>query len=532
MRSLIRTRLSVMMFLEYFVWSAWGVSIGTYMAKSLTLDSAIQGWVFSTTAIGAMVAPLFVGFLADRFFSTERVLAVLHILGGAALCVAGTCTKEQGSLFLAIMVFNGLCYMPTLALTNALAFRNIADSAKDFPIIRVFGTIGWIVAAVIVGVSLGEKLPYFFYLGGGVGILLGLYCLTLPHTPPKPAEAGNQDVFGLKALALLKEPSFAIFIVCAFLVCFTLSAYWVGANLFLTEIAAPAPTALQSLGQFSEIFFMAALPFFIRSLGFKRVLLVGILSWVARYLLFASLNFPLIIVGLLLHGVAYDFFFVAAYIYVDKRAPKDLRASAQSFITFVMLGLGMFFGMQAATMVRDAAPFRARIVAMPANTADTSEPVDAAPLPTWSDPKAEDSVFRFLDLTGTIKSLAASPDEQGTEKPADLGSTVDADSDGVITVAELAAIPDDGVTIGGHVYSRKDLTAVFEKIAEDAAGEKLETVEVPRRQYLAAQARNWPMVWMLPSGLAVVTGILFVFGFRDGRVEETADQDATGVDAS
>ncbi len=214
--------------------------------------------------------------------------------------------------------------MPTLALTNSISFQNIGDPEKDFPLIRVFGTLGWIVAGLVVGIVLGGTEKWFFYMAGGASLLLAGFCLVLPHTPPRGAAAGG-DVLGIGAIGLLKEPSFAIFCIASFLICIPLAFYYSFANQFLVETDMPVPTALQTIGQISEVFFMAMMPFFIVRLGVKNMLLVGMLAWVIRYLCFSTLNFSLILVGLVLHGICYDFFFVASQIYVDKKAPRDLR---------------------------------------------------------------------------------------------------------------------------------------------------------------------------------------------------------------
>ena len=321
-----RLRLQLMMFLQYFVWGSWVVSIGGYMGATLHFDGLQISSIFSTTALGAIFAPLFVGYVADRFFATERVLAFLHFIGGGLLIVAAGQTEFRW--LMGIMVGYSACYMPTLALTNSISFQNIGDPEKDFPRIRVFGTLGWIAAGLVVGIVLGGTNNAFFYLAGGSSILLAAICLFLPHTPPRGAAGG--DVLGLGAIKLLKEPSFTVFAICSFLICIPLSFYYNYANLFLVQVDAPAPTALMVLGQISEVFFMAAMPFFILRLGVKNMLLVGMLAWVVRYLCFSTLDFQLILLGLVLHGICYDFFFVASQIYVDKKAPRDMRASAKA----------------------------------------------------------------------------------------------------------------------------------------------------------------------------------------------------------
>ena len=236
--SSVRTRLSIMMFLQYFVWGSWAVSAGGYMAMTLEFDGQSIGLIYSTTAIGAIFAPLFVGYVADRFFATERILATLHLVGGGLLLVAGQQKSFKG--LLATMIAYALCYMPTLALTNSISFQNIGEPEKEFPRIRVFGTLGWIVAGLIVGILLGGTNNTFFIMAGGASIALGLYCLTLPHTPPRGSAGG--DVLGLGAVGLFKEPSFTVFAICSFLICIPLAFYYNFANEYLVETDRPAPT--------------------------------------------------------------------------------------------------------------------------------------------------------------------------------------------------------------------------------------------------------------------------------------------------
>ena len=355
MRDGVRLRLCIMMFLEYAVWGAWGVSIGGYMYETLHFDGNKVGWMFSTTAVAAMISPLFVGYVADRLFATEKLLAALHLIG-AVLLLAAAFVTDFPKLF-AIMQAYALCYMPTLALTNSISFANIADSKKDFPGIRVWGTWGWIIAGLSIGFLVGGTTNRQFLVAAGLSAVLAFFCLYLPHTPPRSkVESSPEATKGSGVLRLLGDPTFLVFVVCSFLICIPLSFYYSQANGFLVQLEAPYPTALQTIGQFSEVGFMAAMPFFITRLGVKRMLTVGMLAWVLRYMAFATLNLPAVTFGLLLHGVCYDFYFVAAYIYVDTRVDERQRASAQSFIAFVMLGVGMFVGSIASGRTVNAYP--------------------------------------------------------------------------------------------------------------------------------------------------------------------------------
>jgi nucleoside transporter len=348
MTQTIRLKLSVMMFLEFFIWGAWYVTMGTYLLKTLSFSGTESGAAYGTTALAAIVSPFFVGMVADRFFATEKVLAVLHLTGAGLLYWVST-LQNFGSFYWVLLAY-ALCYMPTLALTNALAFHQMKDPQKEFPGIRVLGTVGWIVAGVVISALSAEPLALQFRLAAGASLALGLFAFTLPHTPP--AKLGHavsvRDVLGLDALQLMKDRSFAIFVLGSFLVCIPLQFYYAFLNPFLTEIGRTSTAVTQSLGQVSEVGFMLLMPFFFVRLGVKNMLLVGMGAWMTRYLLFAfGDNHGLVwmlFLGILLHGVCYDFFFVTGQIYVDAKAPLHIRAAAQGFITFVTYGVGMFIG--------------------------------------------------------------------------------------------------------------------------------------------------------------------------------------------
>jgi len=348
-------RLSIMMFLQFFVWGGWYVTIGNYMT-AVGMNS-VTHWAYTVGPIAAIISPFFLGLVADRFFSIEKVLGVLHLIGGVAL-IATPFFEDRPVLFISGLGIHMLCYMPTLGLTNSLAFHNIQDQEKQFPLIRVFGTIGWIVAGVLVSAVLkADATAIPLRVAGGAGLLLGLYAFGLPHTPPPAAgtEVTVRRIIGLDALAQLRGSAFWIFIVCSFLLCIPLAVYYNFAPIFVNNVGLPDPAFKMSFGQMSEVLFMLSMPWFFRSLGVKWMLAIGAGAWALRYMLFA-LAAPdgaavLILGGIVLHGICYDFFFVTGQIYVDRKANPAIRAQAQGFLVLVTYGLGMLIGAQTSGLI-------------------------------------------------------------------------------------------------------------------------------------------------------------------------------------
>jgi nucleoside transporter len=344
----VRVRLSAMMFLEFFVWGAWFVTLGTYLGQGLAFDGVQVAAAYSTMPWGTIVAPFLVGMIADRFFAAEKVLGAMHLLGAGLLFLASRVSTPAE--FFWVLLAYAFCYSPTLALVNAISFNQMASPQKQFPAVRVFGTIGWIVAGLTVGFMGVEATAVPLQVAAIASFALAVLSLSLPHTPPKSLghKVSVRDVLGLDALTLMKNRSFAVFVLGSLLICVPLAFYYNFTNLFLNEKGIVNAAGKMSMGQMSEVLFMLVMPFFFRRLGVKWMMLVGMMAWAGRYLLFGFGNPDELVfmyyLGILLHGVCYDFFFVTGQIYVDNTAPRTIQASAQGFITLVTYGVGMLIG--------------------------------------------------------------------------------------------------------------------------------------------------------------------------------------------
>jgi len=365
------TRLCAMIFLQFFVWGSWYVTIGNYMAAEGMAD--LTHWPYTVSPVAAIVAPFFLGLVADRYFATEKVLGTLHLLG-ALVMLAVPQAAGSPALFVLLLLLYNLCYMPTIGLANSLAFHNIEEPEKQFPVIRVFGTLGWIAAGLFIGLVLGQfsgdqlpdRTPLPLYTTGIASLALAAYSFTLPHTPPPAAgeKVSLKSIAGVDAFRQLGSRSFYVFVVSSFLLCIPLTAYYNFAPIFvanalydqgagnaLTELF-PNPSSLLSLGQMSETIFLLLMPLFFVRLGVRWMLAVGMAAWVLRSVLFGlgapDAVFWMIGVGILLHGICYDFFFVTGQVYVDKKSTPAVRGQAQGFLVLVTYGLGMFVGAQVA----------------------------------------------------------------------------------------------------------------------------------------------------------------------------------------
>lgn len=345
-----RLRLSLMMFLNYVIWGAWYTTISTYLMnpKTLNFSGTEAGAVFGTAALACMISPFFVGMVADRFFASEKVLGTLHLIG-AVLLYSVTKVSSFGSVY-TIMFAYCLCFFPTVSLTNSLTLRQIKDPGRDFPLIRVFATIGFFVIVNVIGWLRVEDSSAQFLIAAGASVAMGLYSFTLPHTPPpnKGQAVTIRRVLGLDALVVFKQPSFLVFVIASILGCIPLAFYFSFTNTYLNEMHVVNAAGKMSLGQFSEIFMMLLMPFIFRRVTVKMILIGGLAAWTVRYCLLAYGNADagmwMFYLAILLHGVCYDFFFVTGQLYTDQEAPPNLRAAAQGLIIFLTLGVGMFIG--------------------------------------------------------------------------------------------------------------------------------------------------------------------------------------------
>jgi len=363
----IKIQLSFMMFLEFFIWGGWFVTLGTFLGDNLNASGGEIAMAFSTQSWGAIIAPFIIGLIADRYFNAEKILAVLHLLGAVLMYQMYNSVDFTG--FYPYVLGYMIIYMPTLALVNSISFNQMKDPAKEFSFVRVFGTIGWIVAGLIISYvflwdspgARGEgMLKNTFLMVAIASAVLGLFSFTLPKTPPtavKEEKVSISTILGLDALKLLKDRNFLIFFISSVLICIPLAFYYQNANPFLAEIGMDNPTGKMTIGQASEVLFMLLLPFFFKRFGFKLTIIAGMLAWTVRYLLFAYGNAGdlafMLILGIALHGICYDFFFVSGQIYTDSKAGEKFKSAAQGLITLATYGFGMLIGFWVAGKISD-----------------------------------------------------------------------------------------------------------------------------------------------------------------------------------
>ncbi len=474
----IRIRLLALMFLEYFVWGAWSVQIGSYMNGTLGFSGSQVGWIYAASALGALVSPVFVGYFADRYFATERIFGVLHLAG--AVCLFLAARQSTFPALMTVIVVQALCFMPTLPLANNLVFRNI-DNPDKFSRVVVGGTVGWILAGLAVGFLLHEATAAFFNFAAAAEIVLVLYSVTLPHTPPAGRKQ-SQDVLGLSAAKLLKEPAFLVFALAIPLATISATFYTTWANAFLSEIRLPRPTALMTLSQASGVIVLILLPWFIAKMGMKLVLVTGMLVYALRYLLFAHMTMPAILAGLLLHGFSYDFVIIGASIYAARLVPPVMSARAQSFIALLTFGIGTFAGARVAGMAGHWYAPHSIVAAQ--RTALGGEQFRRVPLPDWQ-PQGSASLPQVL----------GAPDDR-------------------VKLSMIENLPESGITIernGSLRYAKESLLAAFREADHDRDG------IVTSLDWQRAQRHAWPWVWGWGIAWALLAFLLFWFGGREPK---------------
>ena len=492
-------RLQLAYLLQFAIWGSWCVALGGYLNGKMSGPHI--GYLYMAIPWGAIIAPMFIGPIADRWFAAQKMLGLLHLISGAALAACGViCAQAEAGAaggavtvpfgpLMVLMLVSGLCFMPSIPLINTVVFKHIPDSAKA-PRVFIFGTAGWIIVNLVVEVfGGGAGSPNFFFIGGGCGLFLGLYSFTLPDTPPKgaPAEGTKADTLGLGALSMFKSPAFSIFVLCAFMVSIFGSNYFFPSVVpYLSEFGYPAPVALGTLNQFSELFFMAILPFCVARIGLKWVLVIGMSAWAARYFIFTLAGFQFALIGLLCHGMGYAFLYVAAYMFGDRVAPAHLNASVQSLLAFLLLGIGQVlsgyvFGYQ---FDRNAPAITKTVV--------IEEGQPAKGLPPWNDPAMETSAWRYLDLAKSVKYLG------GDKAVFSLGEHLGkyTREDGSI---DLEKLPETWEA-GGVSYSKAELKATLDKIG----------TTVNRDDYLRVQRHNWKGFFIPAAIFVLVWTVLFI----------------------
>ena len=367
MKSTVKFQLSLMMFLQFFIWGGWFVTLGTFLGNNLNATGGQIAMAFSTQSWGAIIAPVFIGLIADRFFNAEKILGFLHLLGGGLLYLMSI--TEDFSVFYPYVFVYMLLYMPTLALVNSVSFNQMKDTTSEFPLIRTFGTVGWIVSGLVISFVFGwdaqdsiadGALSNTFLMVAIASLMLGFFSFSLPKTPPYQQSQNKfslKNALGWEAVKLLNDRNFLLFFIASILICIPLAFYYQQANPFLVSLKMDNPTAKMSLGQVSEVLFMLLLPLFFARFGLKKTILVGMMAWVIRYLLFAfgdaGEHTYMLIIGILLHGICYDFFFVSGQIYTDFKAGEKVKSAAQGLITLATYGVGMLIGFWIAGKISD-----------------------------------------------------------------------------------------------------------------------------------------------------------------------------------
>ncbi|MDR3183049.1 MAG: MFS transporter [Planctomycetaceae bacterium] len=551
-------RLCVAYFCEFAIWAAWAGALSVYASEVLKLTGSQVGWLYCAIPFGAVIGPMLIGPLADRYFAAQKVMSVLHLIGGICLAACGyLCLTHQASfpVLMALMMLSGICYMPTMGLINSVVFANLPKPSMG-PYVFVFGTFGWIVSCLLIAAFFGGEMSHnFFFVGGGFSIFLALYCLTLPNTPPKGVDPNSKRnpiaaALGLDAFKLFKDPMFALFAVCVFFASIPACGfYFVVQTPYLSQMGYPSPVALGTLNQISELFFMTALPILVALIGLRWVLVCGMLAWTARYIFFAlpgygvapEYDFWFSVIGLLFHGFSYSFLYVAAYMYAERKAPANLKASVQSMMVFLLLGVGQVLGAQIYAPIAQYAQKESGQPKVSDVSVDASQ-VEAkdkdgkvvsltgrisTPIPAWS--VKDGSFLQYLDLAAQVKKLQGKQ-SGSSAKNVDLGELL---GDKPFTKETLAAFPDekliqDGIKITNPNNAQQELTLTVKYSKDDLKqlGAKMaggsEDFSLDRKAFLAAKAQDWKTIFTLPAVFIAVFFLVFLFFGREPK-EETKE---------
>jgi len=536
-------RLCIAYFCQLAIWGAWANALGGYADRVLNFSGGEIGSLYNAIPFGALIAPLLIGPIADRYFSSQKVLSVLHIIGGLALLACGwLCLTGQQNfpLLMTLMLISGICYMPSIGIMNSIVFKQLPNPSKA-PLVFVFGSIGWIIVnLVIAAFGGGAETPFFFFIAGGIGVFLSFYVLTLPDTPPVGAPVQGKSS-GPGLMSLFKSFPFVIFVACAFLVSIPAFNYFFPAQVsFLTERGYPSPVALTTISPMAEILVMLALPFLIPRIGLKNVLLLGMGAWTVRYFLFAEPSFVLAIIGLLLHAFCYTCLTIAAYMYAEKVAPAHLKASAQTMMVFLLLGVaqvlgGYWYGFMSekySATWRETSVVQSQLEVMDGKIPNVE--FDAkVPIPVWN--LTEDSPFQHLDFAWQVNRLIGREAAVSDVRAIDLGNLLEGRPLTPQAIAEMdeSLLVQDGVritqmTIDGVrmqivgdaitanvAYTKETLTALAAGIAGT------DDFSLTRDDWLAAQARNWQQIFRIPAFFMLIWFVVFlVFGRNPDDKEE------------
>jgi len=490
--SSVQLRLKIMMFLQFFVWGAWFATLGQCLSGNGL--SASEGGAYGSAPIAAILAPLFLGLIADRFFPSQLVMGLLFLLSGLFMYFAYSYAEQgNGDMMVWMFVAHMLCYMPTLGLSNTIAFSNI-DDQNLFPKIRVWGTIGWIVAGLVVGYLAWSDNLRMLLLAAVAACVTGLFCFALPHTPP-PAKGKPLNISNLlmvDAFKLLTNLPFAVFILCSTLICIPLAYYYGVASKLLGQVGFEQPAATLTLGQMSEIFFMLLIPFFFRRLGVKWMIMVGMAAWVLRYLLFAygapDQTIWMILIGVLLHGVCYDFFFVTGFMYTDQKAPLDIRGQAQSMLVFFTQGVGMYFGFRIA----------------------------------FSHNAEKVTNYAALNLDSKLASarelLAGAGPDAST---ASLQSSI-SDAETILASGDPAALGEASKELSGVMteFGGASSISYFEQLGQMFSVSMPDGID---QQLLSETMLQWKEFWLVPAGMAAGVLLIFAIFFYDRSASAVAE---------